>query len=112
VIGFQQKSLGIASSILFLNSSIDSIAVFVTLFGEGGSVEKNFIEVFKRISQYHAIEGCFLSVSKRRYTAKHLKSWLAIRVEFFSSNYFDRLTPLNLILFCNQNAVNLVLLGR
>jgi len=100
VIGFQQKSFGIACSILFLITSIDSIAVFVMLFGEAGDVEQNSVEVFKRIRKFHALNEQSLCVSRRRYITKHLKSWLAIRVEFFSSNYFDRLTPLNLILFC------------
>jgi len=112
VIGFQQKSFEIASSILFSITSIDSIAVFVTLIGEAGSVEQNFGEVCKPIGKYHAINGYSLPVRKRRYITKNLKSWFATRVEFFSSNYFDRLTRMNLILFCVQNTVNLVLLGR
>jgi len=112
VIGFQQKSFGIARGILFLITAINSMAAIVTLFGEASSVKQNSVKVLKRISKYHAINGRSLAVRKRRYIAKHLKSWLAIRVEFFSSNYFDRLTPLNLILFCVQNTVNLVLLGR
>jgi len=112
MIGFQQKSLGMISGILFLISSIDSLAVFVTLFGEAGSVAHNSNEVIRSVKKYHAIHGRSLFSRKRQFITKHLKSWVGIRVEFFSSNYFDRLTPLNIILFCVQNTVSLVLLGR
>jgi len=112
VIGFKQHSFGIISSILFLMLSIDSTAIFVTLLGEAGRVAHNFNEVYRRIIKHHAVSGRSLPAQKRRLITKHLKSWGEIRVEFFSSNYFDRLTPLNIILFCVQNTVNLVLLGR
>jgi len=112
VIGFQQQSFGITSTVLFLILSTDSIAVIVSLFGEAGSVAHNSNEVYKSITKHHAIHGRSLSAHKRRFITKHLNSWGEIRVEFFSSNYFDRLTPLNLILFCVQNTVSLILLGR
>jgi len=112
VIGCQQKSFGITSSILFLISSIDSLAVFVTLFGEAGSVAHNSNEIIRNINKYHAVNGRSLPASKKKFVTKHLKAWAGIRIEFFSSNYFDRLTALNIVLFCVQNTVSLVLLGR
>jgi len=112
IIGFGNQNIGLGIYTVFLIFAVDSLVAILTLFGEAGGIVGASANVKAKMNSYHVLMGCKLRRIKRLEITKSLSAWRGIRVEFFSSNYFDQLTPLNLILFCMQNTVNLVLLGR
>jgi len=111
LVKFDSKLFGIGGFFIFLIILIDCLVIFVAIFGEAGSIIKTSEELRRSTNEYHADYMFSLSARKRKCKTRQLKSCRCIRIEFFSSNYFDRLTPLTLMLFCVQNTANLVLLG-
>jgi len=87
--------------------SLTTLVLMLGVFGEASKVYLASNEVAVSVKLFMA-SGLG---PRHRFASRHFRSWAPIKVRFFSSNFFDRLTVLNVEEFCIQNTINLLLLG-
>jgi len=100
--------------LLLCGLGVETLIVIVGVFGEASQVyvaSLNFDHHAKwfLVNQIGRSSKCHKS---RRYMRRHMKSWYFIRIGFFSSNFFDRTSPLVLADFCVNRTINLLLLDH